>query len=296
MIRSRDLGQIDLNLIYTFLTVLDSGSVQSAALALKRSQPAVSTRLRQLEADLGLPLLVKTGRKLKLTPAGVAVERDARHLINAVRGLVDRAVSARSEPAGVIRIGTLPTLSAFFLIGVMQRLLAAAPKLSLDIAHGAVADLNQALVGGDLDVVVGVGAEPGEDLFVRRLGVTRPCLVRRRQRGPRKPLRELVKHEPFIGYARRGDLFFDPVWDYLQKNGLADTVRLRVPHIQAIKELIRVGAGISILPDYTVIEEELEASAMEDLALELPIWLAVRQATARGPTMRAFLEAALVSP
>ena len=61
---------IDLVLLQTFHEVARLGSVTGAAKQLGRSQPAVSHRLRALEAELGVPLFEKVGRRLKLTDYG----------------------------------------------------------------------------------------------------------------------------------------------------------------------------------------------------------------------------------
>src|SRR5690242_13298798 len=97
----------ELRLIRYFVTVAEEGNVTRAARRLHIAQPSLSAALRQLETQLGVPLLRRDGRQLTLTPAGELLRRrgrvlldDAEDLVAAVRGA---AVGRR------LRLGVSPT-------------------------------------------------------------------------------------------------------------------------------------------------------------------------------------------
>ena len=75
--------------------IVECGGFAQAATALNRSQSAISYTVARLQEQLGVALLAAEGRRMKLTPAGEALLRDARPLLDAVLGLERRARSLR---------------------------------------------------------------------------------------------------------------------------------------------------------------------------------------------------------
>ncbi len=77
------------------------------------------------------------------------------------------------------------------------------------------------------------------------------------------------------------------------RSGRLDTravpVRLRVPHIQTLKELVLLGAGAAILPDYTVPEPEFARRPIEGLTFSHPVWAALRPSSRGIAAVRVFL-------
>ena len=114
----RRLGQIDLNLLFTLYEVDRLGSVTAAARALGRTQPAISTRLRQLEQQLGAALFERAGPVLRFSPVGRAVLEEIGPLVASLGAVLDRTRGVDAEPAGALRVGALPTLCAYMLAPV----------------------------------------------------------------------------------------------------------------------------------------------------------------------------------
>jgi DNA-binding transcriptional LysR family regulator len=117
-----------------FLAVVDHGGFTAAAREVYVSQPALSLAVKELEAELGVALFVRTGRRVKLTPAGTALLEPARQVlrdletgkaaVDAVAGLV----------AGSMTLVSLPTLAAdpvAPLVGAFRRRY---PGIRIDMA------------------------------------------------------------------------------------------------------------------------------------------------------------------
>ena len=294
------LAQIDLNLLYTFRAVLDAGGVGAAARTLGRTQPAVSARLRQLERDLGRQLFERHGRGLALTRFGRLLAREVGPVLAAVHQVVDRVRSAELEPVGTLRVGTFPTLSTYLLAPALLSFVAACPRADVEVRHGRTAEQLAALVEGALDVVVSAGPVPTGPLVdaapLRRMRAVAATRAKEPGRGP-MTVRQLGR-SPIVGYGRTGDLygergdeFFDAVWRFLERHGLDAHVRVRVSHIQAVKRLVQLGAGVGILPDYTIVEPDLVARPVQGLAVSIPIWMAVRRSAAELPLVAALRKA-----
>lgn len=131
-------------------------------------------------------------------------------------------------------------------------------------------------------------------LAVKTVGVTRPVVVARSGtrlgRGP-VPAKMLAKRDLFV-FGKEGDLFFDAVSTFLEQHGLKNKARIQVANIQTLKALVLAGSGITILPDYTVVEPGLLTRPLQGLHITHPIWMATRNGAAEIPAIAAVLELA----
>ncbi len=285
------LGQLDLNLLFTLHEVGRLGSVTAAARALGRTQPAISTRLRHLEQQLGVPVFERAGPVLRFTAVGRAVLEEVGLLVAQLGAVVDRTRGMDSEPVGTVRIGALPTLCAYMLAPIAVRMTAAHPRARVQMVPGLTVAQLDALRSGDLDVLLSVGLVRDPGLRVRTHGEIDACLVApASSRLPRGPLsvRELARFE-FVAYGKIGDPFFDAVWEFLERVDLARRVRIEVSNIQAIKQLILDGGGISILPRYTIVEPTFAVRNLRGLDVRLPLCVVTRPRGDQAPVIRELL-------
>lgn len=141
--------------IRSFLAVVNERSYARAANALYISQPAISKNLSKLEAELGFPLLERTGGVLQPTEAGkqlydffTRVESEYLELINNVHRQV-------REPAGTIRLGCPETWNpAVFYDRITTHFRTEFPSLRLEIECCRLPDLLTRLQAGKLDLIM----------------------------------------------------------------------------------------------------------------------------------------------
>lgn len=291
MIETPALHHIDLNLLYTLHTVVDAGGVAAAAKRLGRTQPAISARLRHLEEELEVKLFERIGRKLALTPAGRIIDAEVREVLSGIRRVLDHARSTDQSPTGTLRIGALPTVSAYVVGPAVPSFLRRFPRAGVSIRLGLTRSQLDELRSGDLDVVVSVGPMPREELHVVKLADVRAMLAMRKRGAPAGTVRlSRLRGLDLIGFGSVGDLFFDSVWQFLGANRLEANMRTRVAHIQTIKGMIAAGGGVSILPGYTVVESQLVARKVEKLSLSLPMWAAARRSARNVPLVAEFCD------
>lgn len=288
------LSSLDLNLLYTFRAFAELGSLRATAARLGRSQPAISARLHQLEDELGTPLFVREGRRLSLTPFGRAFRARLEPLFGGLSALVDHARAASDRPSGVLRVGVLPTVGVYVVAPRIARLRARHPDVEVELAYGLGSAHVEALRAGRLDLALGVGDAP-RDLEVVEIGVARAVLAFRKKKGPRLPARAIrprpLRALEWVGYGRIGDAFFDAVWSFMEAHGLDTRVAVRAPNIHTLKALVAAGAGVAIVPDYTVVERELDTRRVSGLDVSHPIWLAARPSAVPIPIIAAGIEA-----
>ena len=113
---------IDTQFLKTFLTVADQGSMAAAARVLNITSAAVSQQIHTLEREIGVPLIVRVGRTVRMTEQGARILLRVRELVRDFSDL--RSVANESPIAGELRLGACPTVLAGMLPGILARMVA----------------------------------------------------------------------------------------------------------------------------------------------------------------------------
>lgn len=141
----------------TFLEVARNGSVRGAARALVVTEPSVSAAVSSLQRELGVSLVERHGRGIRLTAAGAELERYAAQIL----GLADRAGRAVREAAGEpghLRLAAVTSAAEFVLPAYLKRFLRAHPDVDVSLDVGNRAWLLSRLVSHEADL--GFGGRP----------------------------------------------------------------------------------------------------------------------------------------
>lgn len=146
--------------LQTLLEVARQRSVGKAADALAITQPAVTRTVRELEQILGVALLEKEGRGIRISHFGEVFLKHAAESLAAVQRGVDTLAQAMKFEGPPLRIGTLPTASASFMPDAVAEFLASGTGSKVTIASGENRTLLNSLRLGELDLVVGRLAAP----------------------------------------------------------------------------------------------------------------------------------------
>ncbi len=150
---------MDLADLHIFRSVVHAGGITRAAEQLHRVQSNVTTRVRQLETELGVDLFIREGKRLHLSPAG-------RLLLDYADRLLDLAQEAREalhddRPRGLLRLGAMESTASVRLPVPMNEFLRHYPDVSLELNTGNPLKLSAALLNGEIDVAI--AAEPLAD-------------------------------------------------------------------------------------------------------------------------------------
>ena len=106
---------MNLHLLRLFTAVVDEGGIVAAAQALNLSQPAVSRAMRELEIQLGVPLLERAGRRVRLTAEGAEIYGQARNIYAAERAAEETLADLKGLRHGVLRVGASTTIATYVL-------------------------------------------------------------------------------------------------------------------------------------------------------------------------------------
>jgi DNA-binding transcriptional LysR family regulator len=140
---------MDLAELRIFQAVVREGGVTRAAERLHRVQSNVTTRVRQLEEDLGTPLFVREGKRLHLTPAGQTLLGYADRLLALAAEARDAVQDPR--PRGLFRLGAMESTAAVRLPGPLNEFHRIYPEVQLELRIGNPQTLAKAILAGDLD-------------------------------------------------------------------------------------------------------------------------------------------------
>lgn len=150
---------LDLAALDIFRTVAAEGSVTRAAERLQRVQSNVTTRVRQLEADLGTALFLREGKRMALTPEGEVLRGYADRLL----ALAEEARQAvrPGQPTGRLRLGSMESTAASRLPAPLAQLHRQWPEVALELTTGPTRELLERLRAHALDAVL-VAWPPGQ--------------------------------------------------------------------------------------------------------------------------------------
>ena len=143
---------MELSALQIFTAVVREGGVTRAAERLRRVQSNVTTRIRQLEEELGVSLFVREGKRLHLAPAGQVLLDYADRIL----GLAEEARSAvqDTKPRGVFRLGSMESTAAVRLPEPLAAFSRLYPDVTLELRTGNPTQLSTALLAGEIDAAL----------------------------------------------------------------------------------------------------------------------------------------------
>lgn len=182
------VGHFDFRQVRAFLHVAEDLHFGRAAARLFIAQPALSRMIRTLEADVGVALLERSTRRVRLTPAGEAFAAECRLALAHLGRAVNAAQAAAEGGEGRLRVGYMDFAINGRLPQLLQAFRARHPRVNLDLQYMPTAQQHVALLQGRIDVgfVIGEFASPkvanrlvGRDDFVALLPEGHPLAARR---------------------------------------------------------------------------------------------------------------------
>ncbi|NMO23610.1 LysR family transcriptional regulator [Pyxidicoccus fallax] len=275
-----------------FAEVVATGGITAAAERLGLRKSTVSRRLAALEARLGVRLLERNTRRLRLTEAGRDYHAHCARLVAEARE-VNRAVSeSRGTPQGTLRIATLSLLGEL-LTPLISEFLLRQPLMRVEVS---LAEAHVDLIAEEYDLALRTGPLADSSLVARRLGTLRtgyyasPTYLSRH--GSPRTADELKGHECVL-LAEPGT---DEVW-FFGEGRRARTVpvtgRLRVPSLRAGQAAARAGLGLVRLPASLVVDDVrggMLVPVMEAVTPPgIPVFAVYPSSRQLPPKVRAFL-------
>lgn len=158
--------ELQIDLLRTFLAVIDADSFTNASQIVHRSQSAISLQIKRLEETTGHMLFERIGRSFRLTPEGETLVPYARRMIK----LHEEAMGAmsNSDVHGSVRIGIIPDYAMLFLPKLLTQFTNAYPNVQISVRCDPSTVLNPAIAKGEVDLAIVTGEPTDTGLVIRR--------------------------------------------------------------------------------------------------------------------------------
>lgn len=276
-----------------FVAVAELRGFRRAAEACHVSQPSLSAQIARLEEALGVQLLERNARGVRVTAAGEAVLARARQLLLAA-GDVNEAARQQGDPlSGTLRIGVIPTVCPYLLPEVTPALHHALPNLAIVwsedktqtlVKQIADARIDAAIVAHDPRVASLDSALIGDDPFVLAAAPGHPLVK------SASPAAAAVLDGVTVLLLEDGHCFRDQALAFCGATG-AHEGTLSATSLATLVQMVGAGAGVTLLPTMAVAVEnrrgQLAVRAFKRPAPTRTIVLAWRKGSALGPPLAA---------
>ncbi|MGW1177149.1 transcriptional regulator CynR [Kitasatospora sp. NPDC002543] len=285
------MALLELRHLRYLLAVAEHGNFTRAAEELHISQPTLSQQVKQLEKTLGVQLLDRTGRTVRLTDAGTVYTEHARRALRDLAA-AERAVhDVQDLSRGHLRLGVTPTFTAYLVGPLTAELHARYPGIGLTLTEGTQDRIEAALLADDLDLGIafagdhlpGVGATA---LFTETLSLVTGARPTPAQTAP-LPVHALEDERLALlsgDFATRGHIDA-----YLARHRAAPRITVEANSVQALTEIVRRTGLATVLPDAVTHDHpHLTPVPLDPPLPTRTVALLHREGAYRGAAARAF--------
>jgi DNA-binding transcriptional LysR family regulator len=251
-----------------FKTIVEVGSFTRAGARLNLSQPAISQHIRALEEHLGVPVLLRVGKRARPTPAGEVLLHCAEQVLDKIEDAERLLAEQGMGGGGVVRIGGGDAACQHLLPPVLKEFLAGFPRVHVQLTSGHATTTLGRVLGGELDL--GLVTMPVETDRIRVTEVGCDELVAIARPGDTWAERRRVQaadfaEQPLILYDRESRMT-EILLQFLLEEGVFPRVAMEVDNAAVVKELVRLGLGVAVLPAWAV-RAEVERGELRGLAV-----------------------------
>ncbi|MFF5402760.1 transcriptional regulator CynR [Streptomyces misionensis] len=243
---------LELRHLRYLLAVAEHGNFTRAAEDLHISQPTLSQQVRQLERTLGIQLLDRTGRTVRLTDAGEAYAHHARGALHQLAA-AERAVhDVRDLSRGQLRLAVTPTFTAYLVGPLTAELHGRHPGITLTVRETTQDRIEAGLLADEFDLGIAFqGAHlPGitaTALFTETLTLVTGTRHAATAEPAALPVRALADRRLALlsgDFATRGHIDA-----YLERHGVSPRIAVEANSIQALTEVVQRTSIATVLPD-----------------------------------------------
>jgi LysR family cyn operon transcriptional activator len=170
-------GDLELRQMRYFLAVAESENLTRAAERCGVSQPAITQQIHVLEATLGVQLLARIGKRVRLTQAGEAFAERARGVLRRVDEVRDSMAALASGQAGHVEVGVIPSVHMAWVPGALARLSVTHPGVTVHVQERPSHQIETEVEAGRCEVGLGIMSQASPHLAYEALSEGPLCVV-----------------------------------------------------------------------------------------------------------------------
>jgi DNA-binding transcriptional LysR family regulator len=282
--------------LLTFKVVAEVRGFTRAAEILGYAQSSITAQIQSLEEELGTPLFDRLGKKIVLTDAGERLLPYVQEMTK-LQDSIKAIAQSKDEPSGTLVIGAPESLAAYRLPPIIREFRAHYPMVKMVLKPGLCWELRSHVRNGELDLAFLLeAASDAPDLHIETLVVEKMSLIA----SPDHPLVQLPSVEPHhlkdetILHTEPGCSYRSLFEKHLIQHGIYTNPDMEFWNIEAIKNCVMCGLGISFLPHITVQTEirdgKLVALNWDDESHRVSTQLVYHRSKWMTPALREFLK------
>ncbi len=258
-----------------FLAVAEEGGFHAAAERLHLTEPPLLRQVKALEAELGTALLVREGRRIRLTSAGEYLRAGARALVTEADALMRRTTLAGGAP-GRVRLGCVGSMMYSFFPELVAFLSRFDEALRFEILELSTEDQARALAMGDIDLGFLRDWAPRPGLTYRPLGEERLAAIYPRcwNLAAEHPTLADFSTRPFV--AGTGAGLAGRIAEACARSGFSPQKTYECSQFSSILRLVAAGLGWSVVPAEAVRDLHVEGLDFVELEDRLPFGAAFK--------------------
>jgi len=253
---------IDSRQLRAFAALARTGSFTLAAKEMFLSQSAVSHSMKALETDVGCRLFDRVGKKVLLTQAGEALLHHTEKILQEMSAARAGLEQLGKWGMGRLRIGASPTACQYILPAVLREFKESFPKCRIAIEPGDTLEAIESVRENRIDLAITL--EPRNEhqfefhpLFTDELTFIVGAMHPWARDG--QVIRSDIPKQNYVLYNKKS-YTFRMVRDYFNQEDMVLNTVIELGSMEAIKELVKLGLGVSILSPWIAQKELLEKS------------------------------------
>lgn len=255
--------------LITFCRVVETGGFSRAGELVGLSQPAVTRQVAALESEMGAPLLDRSSRQFRLTPAGEIVYERAKHLAASVAELREMVSDLVHHNRGRVTIGAVTTVGLGLLPPILADFTKQYPNVRVLIKAGRTGETLERVLRGEIDMAIlttPVSHPRLRSIALCKDPVVLVCSPQKRESLPDPlPLEHLGQVEMISFQApSRFRTFVDAI---LEQNGVYPNVTMEFDSHEAVKMMVELGFGVALVPR-SAVEDDLKSGRLVRLAVQ----------------------------
>jgi DNA-binding transcriptional LysR family regulator len=272
---------LDLDLLRSFVSVVDTGGFTRAGERVHRTQSTVSQQIRRLEDNLGYPLLHRNGKQATPTEQGERLVSYARRILALEQEARD--VVTRPDSEGVVRLGVPEDFAVYRLTELLSDFARSRPGLRLDVRSGVSVQSRRAVERGELDLAL-FKREAGESGGIAAWPERLHWVTSRKH-----PIDFRRDPLPLV-MSEQGCLYRNRMIHAAEGAGRAWHMAYTSPSLIGIQAAVSVGIGVSILPEVAVLPEHRVLKAKDGFPPITNTEVALVAAAGASPATRRLAE------